>query len=102
MMLRRASWGALFLSIACGPSINPAAQASVDKQVASMQPQSRTYPAPATEMPAPLSVGQWLRLKMVDSSGRPSLITYKIVGLDGTSHWAQSAPEPYTSNPILQ
>jgi hypothetical protein len=101
-MLRRISWGALFLSLACGPSINPAAQASVDRQVASMQQQSKTFPAPATEMPPPLSVGQWIRLKMLDSSGRPSLITYKIVGQEGSAYWVESVTESYTGKTILK
>jgi hypothetical protein len=87
---------------ACGASIDPAMKASVDKQVASLQPQSTTFPTPASELPEPLTPGQWIRLKMTDSNGRPSLITYKVVGKEGNATWVEVVNESYTGRSIIK
>jgi hypothetical protein len=102
-MLARSAWPFLFSAfVACGPSINPAMKASVDQQVASLQAQSTTFPPPTSELPPPLTPGQWIRLKATDSSGTPSFVTYKIVGQEGSAQWVEVVTESYTGRTIFK
>jgi hypothetical protein len=77
-------------------------QASVDKQVSSLHQQSTTYPAPSSEELLPLKPGQWIRLKMVDSQGRPSFLTNKVVGQEGNAYWMEMVNESYTGKTIFK
>jgi hypothetical protein len=83
---------------ACGPSIDPAAKADIDRQVAALQPGANAVPAPAPGMfaPMPFAVGQWTRYKMTNDKNEPSFITYKIVGQDGNAIWLEVVHEAYT------
>jgi hypothetical protein len=101
-MLSRAVLVLTFALCACGASIDPAMKASVDAQLASMQPQSTTFPTPTSDSPPPLTPGQWIRLKLTDSNGRPSLITYKIVGKEGNANWVEVVNESYTGRSIMK
>ena len=88
--------------LGCGASVDPAMQASIDKQVSALQQQSTTYPRPAAEMPPPLSPSQWVRVKSVDSDGRPSFITSKIVGQAGSATWVETVLESYAGRSIVK
>jgi hypothetical protein len=102
-MLSRVAFVVLSLALfACGASIDPAMKASVDAKLASLQPQSTTFPTPTSELPSPLVPGQWIRMKMTDSNGRPSLITYKIVGKEGSATWVEVVNESYTGHSIIK
>lgn len=83
---------------ACGPSIDPAAKADIDRQVAALRPGANAVPAPAPGMfaPMPFAVGQWTRYKMTNDKNEPSFITYKIVGQDGNAIWLEVVHEAYT------
>ncbi|HEY7371156.1 MAG TPA: hypothetical protein VIF57_03190 [Polyangia bacterium] len=83
---------------ACGPSIDPAAKADIDRQVAALQAATNTVPPPAPGMfaPMPFAVGQWTRYKMTNDKNQPSFITYKIVGQDGNAVWLEVVNETYT------
>src|ERR1700704_2876723 len=63
------------------PSINAAAQADVDRRLGALQPNPRSVPPPTGPEPMPLAVGQWATFKQTDSEGKPSIVTYKIVGM---------------------
>jgi hypothetical protein len=91
-----------FALFACGASIDPAMKQSVDAQIASLQPQSTTFPTPASELPSPLTPGQWIRLKLIDSNGRRSLITYKVVGKEGNATWVEVVNESYSGRSIIK
>jgi hypothetical protein len=83
---------------ACGPSIDPAAKADIDKRVSVLQAGSNTVPAPAPGVfaPMPFAVGQWTQYKMTNEKGEPSFLTYKIIGQEGDAVWLEVVNETYT------
>jgi hypothetical protein len=81
---------------ACGPSIDPAAKADIDRRIAALQPGANAVPAPTAFQPLPLAVGQWTQYKMVDDKGQPSFLTYKIVGEEGGAYWLLMQHETYS------
>jgi hypothetical protein len=87
---------------ACGASVDPAMQASIDRQVAALTPSTAVYPAPTTNVPMPLATGQWTRLKLVDKDGRPSFSTYKIVGQVGDAVWLEVVHEQYSGRTVVK
>ena len=89
-------------STACGPSIDPAAKADIDRRVALLQPGSTAVPAPGPGMfaPMPLGVGQWAQYKMTNDKGEPAFFTHKIVGQEGDAFWIESVHEGYTGRMI--
>jgi hypothetical protein len=91
-------------SSACGPSIDPAAKADIDRRVAMLQPGATATPAPAPGMfaPMPFAVGQWTQYKMTDDKGQPSFLTQKIVGQDGDAIWLESVNEGYSGRMITK
>jgi len=82
----------------CGPSIDPAAKADIDRRVAALQPGASAVPAPAPGLfaPMPFAVGQWTQYKMTNDRGEPGFITYKIVGQVGDAVWLEVVHESYT------
>jgi hypothetical protein len=104
--LRAGSIAALF-SLAsalsgCGPSINAAAKADIDRQVSELKAPSVEIPAPSPGefTPMPLAAGQWARFKMADEKGEPSLLTYKVIGEEGGAHWIEVVNDNYTGRMI--
>jgi len=86
---------------ACGPSIDPAAKADIDRRVAMLQPGTNAVPAPAGIFaPLPFSVGQWSQYKMINDKNEPSFLTYKIVGQEGDAVWLEMVNEAYTGKTI--
>jgi len=85
-------------SVACGPSIDPAAKADIDKRVSVLQAGTNAVPAPAPGMyqPMPFAVGQWTQYKMTNDKGEPSFLTYKVIGQDGNAVWVEIVNETYT------
>jgi len=89
---------------ACGPSIDPAAKADIDRRVAMLQPGSTAVASPAPGMfaPMPFAVGQWTQYKMTDDKGQPSFLTQKIVGQEGDAVWLESVNEGYSGRMITK
>jgi hypothetical protein len=87
------SCAALFA--ACAPSINQAARADVDRRIAAMQPQDRRVDMPTTPEPQPLAVGQWITIRQIDKEQRPSLSTFKVVGVEGDAYWLEVENDTY-------
>jgi hypothetical protein len=102
ILLSRCFLPLLLLVLGCGASIDPTMQASVDRQVAALRPQSTTYPALAEEMPPPFRTGQWIRLKMIDADKRPAFLTYKVVGQVGSAYWVEVVNESYTGRTVMK
>src|SRR5215471_11388856 len=80
---------------ACGPSIDPAAKADIDRRVAALSGGGNAVPAPSSFEPMPLAAGQWSQYKMVDDKGQPSFLTYKILGEEGGAFWLEVVHESY-------
>ena len=88
-------------SSACGPSIDPAAKADIDRRVATLQPSSSAVSAPAGVFaPMPLAVGQWTQYKMINDKNEPSFLTYKVVGQDGDAVWLEVVNDSYQGETI--
>ncbi len=85
-------------SAACGPSIDPAAKADIDRRVSVLQAGANAVPAPAPGMfaPMPFAVGQWTQYKMTNDKNEPSFVTYKVIGQDGNAVWLEIVNESYT------
>lgn len=88
---------------ACGPSIDSAAKADIDKRIAAMTPSGAAFAVPTSLLPKPLAAGQWTLHKMVNDKGQPSLLTYKIVeALPDGSHWVEVANESYYGKTVTK
>ena len=89
-------------SSACGPSIDPAAKADIDRRVAALLPGSNAVaaPSPGVFAPVPFAVGQWTQYKMTNDKNEPSFLTYKVVGQDGDAVWLEMVNESYTGKTI--
>lgn len=85
--------GACLMAVACSPSIDTAAQKSVDGQLSALSANARAY-SPQAEM-TPLAPGQWLKYRAVDDKGRPSLVTNKIVGTAADAFVVEIVSESY-------
>jgi len=99
--ISRAVLAALGLSVvtlaACGPSIDPAAQADIDRRVAALQSTAGApVPPPTTYEALPLAAGQWSTYKMTDDKGQPGFLTYKILAEEGGAFWIEVMNERYT------
>ena len=87
---------------ACGPSIDPAAKADIDRRSSLLSPGAQAYPAPGAFMPRPLAVGQWVQYRMVDDKNQPSFLTHKVVGAEGNAFWIEGVTESYTGKQVTK
>lgn len=93
----------LVLSLsACGPRIDAAAQADIDRRVAALLPSGQAFPAPAAFTPKPLVIGQWTLHRLTNEKGEHALITYKIVGADRGAYWVEIANESYHGKTVTK
>jgi hypothetical protein len=79
----------------CGPSIDPAAKADIDRRLASLGGGGSAFPGPEAFVPMPFAVGQWAEYKMIDAKGEPSFLTHKIVGQETGAFWLETVVESY-------
>jgi hypothetical protein len=87
---------------ACGPSIDAAAKADIDRRVAAMAPSGQQFPAPTGIAPKPVVVGQWTQHKLTNEKGEVSLMTYKIVGEEAGAYWIEMANESYYGKTVTK
>jgi hypothetical protein len=85
----------VLLAAGCGPSIDVAAKADVDKRVAALTAGSQSFPAPTAATPMPMAVGQWATYRATNSKGEPSFFTMKLVGQEGAAFWYETLSESY-------
>jgi hypothetical protein len=88
--------------VGCGPSIDPAAKADIDKRVAALTAPKQSFPAPTGFMPIGFAVGQWTRHKLVDDKGAPSFMTYKVIAQAGDAFWMEIVTETYTGRTMMK
>jgi hypothetical protein len=89
-------------TIACGPSIDPAAKADVDRRVALFAPTQKDFSAMPSFVPRPLVVGQWTQMKLTDDKGQPSIMTMKVVGAEGDAFWVENVNESYLGKTVTK
>ena len=93
---------ACLFSLACGPRLDQAAKADIDRRVEAFVPSGLAFPAPVALVPKPLAVGQWTQHKLTNDKGEHALITYKIVGEDGGAYWVEVANENYFGKTVTK
>jgi hypothetical protein len=87
--------------LACGSSVNPAMQSSIDQRVLSFKQFSdNVYDAPQSTEPLPPAVGQWASYKVMDKEGKPALVTHKVVGEDAGAFWIETVRETYQDKQV--
>ncbi|HXI55808.1 MAG TPA: hypothetical protein VNO55_07100 [Polyangia bacterium] len=88
--------------VACSPSVDPAAKADIDRRISALAPPSQKFPAPTGFAPLPFQAGQWTQHKLIDDNGRPSFMTYKIVGEDAGAFWLETVTDTYTGRTAMK
>jgi hypothetical protein len=91
---------AVAAAIGCGPSIDPAAKADIDRRVALLGGPKAAYRAPTSFTPGPILVGQWTEHKMTDENGQPAFMTYKVVGQENDAFWLEVVQDRYTGHTV--
>jgi hypothetical protein len=99
-------WTLLLLAslgiLACGPRIDPAAKADVDRRLSLLTAKKNAYPPLDLFVPRPLAVGQWTQMKLVSDKGEAAIYTYKIVGeLDG-AYWFEVVNDSYFGKTVTK
>jgi hypothetical protein len=87
---------------ACGPSLDPAAKADIDRRLATMPATAQTVAPPRSFLPMPFAVGQWTQHRMTDDKGNPGFLTYKLVGRDDNGWWIETVTEQYTGRHVMK
>jgi hypothetical protein len=87
---------AAILLAGCGPAINVAAKADIDRQLAAPD-STPIVPAPAAGdfKPMPLAAGQWVKFKVLDERSESSILTYKILDEEDGAFWVEAVTETY-------
>jgi hypothetical protein len=93
---------AAVLSTASSPSVNDAAKRDVDGRIASLQAKAVDFPAPTVAEPMPFAVGQWATFKQTDQDGKPSIVTYKIVGEQDGAWWYETSMDTYYGHSAMK
>jgi hypothetical protein len=78
---------------ACGPTIDPAAKADLDRRLSEITTSEETYPPSESYSPMAFIVGQWTEHRITDDKGRASLVTYKLVGQESGAFWLEIVSE---------
>jgi hypothetical protein len=89
------------LLAACGPSVDPALKADIDRRMASIGRPTQSFPGPVGFYPQPLQAGQWTQHKMINDS-QPSFLTSKVVGQVGDAFWIESVHESYSGRTVTK
>lgn len=85
----------------CGPSIDPALKADIDRRIASLARPTQSFPGPVGFVPQSFAVGQWTQHKMVYDQ-QPSFMTTKVVGQVGDAYWIESLHETYSGRTVTK
>jgi hypothetical protein len=93
--------GSATVLASCGPAIDPALKADIDRRIAAGGPPAQSFPGPTAFAPQALQVGQWTQHKMVHDQ-QPSFMTYKVVGQVGDAFWIESVHESYTGRTVTK
>lgn len=78
------------LFAACGPTVDPAAKADLDRRLAEIATNEETFPPSESYLPMTLVVGQWTEHRLTDDKGRASLLTNKLVGQENGAFWLET------------
>lgn len=83
------------LAGACGPSVDPAFKADLDRRLAALPTSEETYPPSESYLPMTFGVGQWTQHRIRDVKGLTTLLTSKLVGQENGGYWLETVTESY-------
>jgi hypothetical protein len=83
------------VAAACGPTVDPAARADLDRHLAQVTTSEETYPPSESFLPMAFVVGQWTEHRITDDHGVTALLTYKLVGEENGGYWLETINESY-------
>jgi hypothetical protein len=83
------------LAAGCGPSIDSAAKADLDRRLAELPTSEETFPPSESFLPMAFVVGQWTEHRFTDDKGRAALVTNKLVGQEDGAYWLEIVTESY-------
>jgi hypothetical protein len=81
------------LLIGCGPSVDPAAKADLDRLLAQVTTSEETFPPSESFLPMAFVVGQWTEHRLTDDLGAAALLTYKLVGQENGAYWLETVTQ---------
>jgi hypothetical protein len=89
---------------ACGPSVDPAAKADLDRRLGELPTSPETYPPSDSYMPMAFQAGQWTRHRVTGGGEKatPQLLTYNLVGQDGGGYWLETVTESYYGREVAK
>jgi hypothetical protein len=79
----------------CGPTVDPAAKADLDRRLGQIVTSEETFPPSESFLPMAFVVGQWTEHRITDDQGKSSLVTYKLVGQESGAYWLEIVKETY-------
>jgi hypothetical protein len=93
-----AAFALLALVSACGSHVDPAAKASIDRQVAQLAPGKQHYGPPSEPNAAPPKEGQWVKQYVIDADGKDSFVTIKVLQIRDDKLWLETETQSYAGN----
>jgi hypothetical protein len=87
---------------ACGPMVDSAAKADLDRQLAQIKTSEETYPPAESFLPMAFVVGQWTEHRITDERGVTALVTYKLVGQQDGAFWLETVSESYQGRDVTK
>jgi hypothetical protein len=73
----------------CGPAVDHAAKADLDRRLAQLPTSEETFPPSESYLPMAFVVGQWTEYRTTDDKGNAALVTYKLVGQETGAYWLE-------------
>jgi hypothetical protein len=86
---------------ACGPSIDPAAKADIDRRFSAAPNMDETYPPSESYLPMAFAVGQWTQHRIRDEKGA-QILTLKLVGQENDEYWIEAVTESYEGREVVK
>jgi hypothetical protein len=87
---------------ACGPMVDSAAKADLDRHLAQIKTSEETYAPAESFLPMAFVVGQWTEHRITDERGVTALVTYKLVGEESGAFWLETVTESYEGRDVTK
>lgn len=87
---------------ACGPMVDSAAKADLDRQLSQIKTSEETYAPAESFLPMAFVVGQWTEHRITYETGATALVTYKLVGQQDGAFWLETVSESYQGRDVTK
>jgi hypothetical protein len=84
---------AALASMSCGPAVDQAAKADLDRRLSQITISEETYPPSESYSPMSFAAGQWTQHRVQGDKGGVQLLTFKLVGQDAGGYWLETVSE---------